>query len=112
MTSRPAFAAALIVVLAGLDLVGAMFARRYLEQRSLFALVAGCSAFVALFVVYALSLRYAEMSTVTFGWIVLLQVGVLLMERFQRNISLSPDRAVVVIALLALQAYLMLTPAN
>jgi hypothetical protein len=40
-------------------------------------------AFGALFAVYAVSLKVAELSTVTFGWIVTLQVGLLLLERIR-----------------------------
>ena len=73
------------LVLAVLDLVGAVLARRYADHRSVLALVGGCLVFGLLFWVYGKSLAYAELATVTFGWIVMIQVGVMLLERFQRG---------------------------
>jgi hypothetical protein len=67
---------------------------------------------VALFVVYAVGLRYAEMSTVTFGWIVVLQVGVLAVERFRYDVALPPGKWVAIAAIIALQAYLVLAPSD
>ena len=42
-----------------------------------------------LFLVYGSSLAYAEMATVTFGWIVLLQVGVVVLQRVQDGVATS-----------------------
>ena len=110
MTNRPGAAIATMIVLALLDIGGALLARRYVEQRSLVVLAMGCVAFAVLFVVYAHGLHYAELTTITFGWVVMLQVGVLIIDRLDTGAGLPIDRIVVIGGLLALQSYLVLTP--
>jgi hypothetical protein len=60
--------------------------------------------------VYAVSLRVAELSTVTFGWIVTLQVGLLLLERIRYAVELPNGKWAAIVAILVLQAYLILAP--
>jgi hypothetical protein len=99
-----------MLALAGLDFVGAVFAKEWAEGRHLGWFLAGLLAFGVLFAVYAASLRVAELSVVTFGWIVFLQVGLLLYERFRYGIELPPAKWAAIAAILALQAYLILAP--
>ena len=80
-SASPATLIALVVVLAGLDLVGALLAKEWTSGRSPWMFAGGALVFLLLFSVYAIGLRFAEMSTVTFGWIVGLQVAVLFLER-------------------------------
>lgn len=79
--SRLAAAAGVCLLLALLDLVGAYFAKEWSLGRSWVHLMAGCLAFLALFVAYALGLTLASLTMVTLGWIVLLQLGVVVMDR-------------------------------
>jgi hypothetical protein len=60
--------------------------------------------------VYAVSLKVAELSTVTFGWIVTLQVGLLLLERIRYAVELPNGKRAAIVAILVLQAYLILAP--
>lgn len=108
--ARPAVAVMAMVALAALDLVGALLARRYADHRSILALVGGCCVFALLFLVYGASLAYAELVTVTFGWVVLLQVGVVLIERVLDGVAIPPDRVAVMSAIVVLQGYLLLAP--
>jgi hypothetical protein len=73
-------------------------------------LLLGIGSFVALFYVYASSLQYADLATVTMGWIVLLQVGLLVLDQLRYDVALRPARWVAVGLILALQAYLVLSP--
>jgi hypothetical protein len=59
--------------------------------------------------VYAVSPKVAELSTVTFGWIVTLQVG-LLLERIRYVVELANGKRAAIVAILVLQAYLILAP--
>jgi hypothetical protein len=101
-----------MVMLAALDFLGAVLAKEWAEGRNrnhwLFA--AGLVAFGALFAVYAVSLKVAELSTVTFGWIVTLQVGLLLLERIRYAVELPNGKWAAIVAILVLQAYLILAP--
>ena len=54
--------------------------------------IVGVALFVLLFYVYASSLQYAELTLVTLGWIVLLQVGVCLLDRFRYGQAFGPGQ--------------------
>jgi hypothetical protein len=68
--------------------------------------------FVLLFYVYASSLQYAELTLVTLGWIVLLQVGVVLLDRFRYGQVFGPGKWLAIVLILAAQTYLLLAPAS
>jgi multidrug transporter EmrE-like cation transporter len=96
-----------IIVLAALDLVGALLARHWADHHSSVALVGGVTVFGLIFVVYGKSLDYAELGTVTIGWVVLLQVGVVLIDRHRNAGPIPLDRWLVIALILVGQAYLM-----
>jgi hypothetical protein len=64
--------------------------------------------FVLLFWVYASSLRYADLAPVTLGWVVVLQIGVVLLDRFRYQTPISRGQWAAVVAVIAAQAYLLL----
>jgi hypothetical protein len=66
--------------------------------------------FAVLFAVCGSSLAYAEQATVTFGWIVSLQIGVVVLRRVQQGNPIGIDRGAAMAATLTLQAYLVLAP--
>jgi hypothetical protein len=103
-----------VVLLAGLDLVGSVLAKEWAGDGSSrhWFFAAGAAVFLVLFVVYAIGLKYAEMSTVTFGWIVVLQVGVLLVERLRYGVSLPTGKWMAIVLIIVLQAYLVLAPTS
>ena len=113
----PAVAAVAMLLLAAVDLAGAYVAKEAVARRSLPWGVAGIALFVLLFYVYASSLQYGELALVTLGWVVVLQVGVLLLDHLRYGNVLSADKWVAVAVILAAQAYLLLAssepvPAN
>ena len=101
---------AAMVALAGLDVLGSVLAKEWAERQRGVWFLAGLATFGVLFAVYAASLRVAELSAVTFGWIVLLQVGVLLLDRFRYGVALPPAKWLAIAVILALQPYLVLAP--
>lgn len=105
-----AVGACAMVVLAGLDIVGALAAKEWAASSRIGALALGIGAFLALFWVYASALQYAELALVTMGWIVVLQVGLLLIDRFQYGVHLAPGTWVAVAVILLAQGYLLLAP--
>jgi hypothetical protein len=105
-----AVGACAMVVLAGLDVVGALAAKEWAASSRIGALALGIGAFVVLFWVYASALQYAELALVTMGWIVVLQVGLLLIDRFQYGVHLAPGKWVAVAVILLAQGYLLLAP--
>ncbi len=74
------------------------------------SLLLGVAAFLVLFWVYASALQYAELALVTMGWIVVLQVGLLMIDRLHYGVHLAPGKWVAVAVILLAQGYLLLGP--
>jgi hypothetical protein len=112
LASVPRFAVltGAMVILAGLDFCGALLAKQWADQGSRPCFLIGLATFVVLFTVYATSLKTAELSVVTMGWVVLLQVGLILVDRFRFQVEISWDKWLAIVAVLILQAYLILDP--
>lgn len=100
-----------MVVLAGLDLAGAYAAKEAVSRRSPAFAALGMGLFVVLFWVYSSSLQYAELGPVTLGWIVVLQVGVVLLDRYHYNQAVPRGHWMAIVLIIAAQAYLLLAPA-
>jgi Zn-dependent protease with chaperone function len=99
-----------MLALAGLVFVGSVFAKEWTERQHFGLFLAGLASFVVLFTVYAFSLKVAELSVVTFGWIVFLQVGLVLLDTIHYGLRLPTGKWVAIVALIVLQAYLILAP--
>ncbi|GAA3396456.1 hypothetical protein [Cryptosporangium minutisporangium] len=101
---------AAMVALAGLDLIGSYCAMRYMDNGHQLWWSAGAIAFLGLFGVYAASLQWAELGTVTLGWIVLLQVGVLVMDRVENGVVVPAGKWAAMAVIFALMTYMILAP--
>ena len=97
-----------MLTLAALDLAGAYAAKEAVTRGSPAFAVLGGVLFLMLFWVYASSLQYVDLGPVTLGWIVILQVGVLLLDHYRYGASMGGRALVAVAVMLAAQAYLML----
>ncbi|PKW25701.1 hypothetical protein [Phycicoccus duodecadis] len=106
----PVVATLAMVALAALDLLGAVAAKTWAQDGSRWALAAGAAIFVVLFWVYASALQYAELAVVTMGWIVLLQVGIIVVDRVHFGATLPAGKLLAVVVILVAQGYLMLAP--
>jgi hypothetical protein len=96
--------------LAGLDFIGSFFAKEWTLHHHPGLFLAGLVSFVILYVVFTSSLRIAELSVVGFGWIVFLQVGLVLLDRMRYGVIFPPGKWVAIVLLFVLQAYLVLAP--
>jgi len=103
---------ALTLVLAGVDVAESVLAKEWATRRSPWLLVAGLAASVLLFVLFVVAIGYTEMSTVTIGWIVLMQLGVMITETVRYDVSHSPDRWLVMGAIVCLLGYLVVVPSS
>src|SRR6185312_2276842 len=101
-----------MVLLAVVDLVGAYATKEAVVRRSLPWAAAGVVMFVLLFYLYASSLQYAELTLVILGWIVILQIGVVLLDRFRYGQVFGPDKWLAIALIIAAQTYLLLAPAS
>ncbi|TQS40491.1 hypothetical protein [Cryptosporangium phraense] len=102
--------AAAIVALAGLDLIGSYCAMRYLDTGHQLWWSAGAIAFLGLFAVYSASLQWAELGTVTLGWIVFVQVGVLAMDKMAHGTIIPAGKWLAMGVIFLLMAYMLLAP--
>jgi hypothetical protein len=108
---HPVVAAAAMILLAGLDLGGALAAKEAVLRRSWPIAALGVGLFLALFWVYCSSLQYADLAPVTLGWVVVLQIGVVLLDRFRYGTAIPAGRWIAVAVILAAEAYLIVMPA-
>ena len=99
-----------MLALAALDVAGALAAKQWAATSHVGPLLLGAAAFLLLFWVYASALQYAELALVTMGWIVVLQVGLLLIDRFHYGVQLAPGKWVAAMVILVAQGYLLLGP--
>jgi hypothetical protein len=106
----PVVAGTAMLALAALDFAGSLAAKEWSDNGGPRWLGIGLGCFVLLFYVYASSLQYAELALVTMGWIVLLQVGLLVLDHVRYGIVLAPGKMVAVVLILVLQAYLLVGP--
>ena len=97
-----------MVLLAGLDFTGTMLAKEWTIHRAPWQLLGGGAAFLALFVALVCGLRFAEMSMLSLGWIVVLQTGLIVLDRSRYGIHLSTGGWLAVTTILVLQGYLLL----
>ena len=107
---QPVVAILAMALLAVLDLAGAVAAKEAVERRSPAMAALGVLLFVLLFWIFASSLQVSELAPVTFGWVVILQVGVVLLDRFKYGVTMPTSKWVAVAVLLVAQAYLLLGP--
>src|SRR4051794_30142834 len=105
-----AVAGVAMVLLAVIDFVGSVAAKQWSATGSGRWLALGLGCFLLLFYVYASSLRYADLALVTMGWIVLLQVGLLMLDQMRYGVTLAPDKWVAIGLILVLQTYLVVPP--
>jgi hypothetical protein len=110
--SPVAVAAVAMLLLAALDLAGAYAAKEAVLRRSPAFAVLGVAMFVLLFWLYASSLQYADLAPVTLGWIVVLQVGVVLLDRFRYGAAVPRRHWAAIVLIIAAQTYLLLAPAG
>jgi hypothetical protein len=96
-----------MLALAAVDLLAAVVTKEAVTRRSGWLALSAATLFVVLFWIYASSLQYAELAPVTFGWIVALQIGVVLVDRFHNAVRLPPGAWLAIGVMLLAQAYLI-----
>ena len=99
--------AGLTIVLAGLDIVESVLAKEWSVRRDHWLLLAGIATSFALFALFVVAIRFTEMSTVTIGWIVLMQGGLMITERVRYGIHHATGTWLAIGAMVVLQVYVI-----
>ena len=99
-----------MLMLATLDMLGAVLAKEWVTRHHPVWFIAGLITFGLLFAVYAASLHVAELSVVTLGWIVFLQVGLLVIDSVRYGVTFPQGKWLAIALILVLQIYLVLAP--
>lgn len=100
-------APAMMILLAGIDIVGAVMAKGWSDGRSPWTFLAGAVLFVLLFWVYGVSLSYGHLSTITIGWVVLITVGSMGLDALVYDVRLPIQKWLAAGAVVALLVFLM-----
>ncbi len=108
---KPVVAVTAMVALAALDMLDAVLAKVWSTTGSPLVMLGGVVTSLALFWVYASSLQYADLVTVTFGWIALLQVWLVVWEMAGGG-HVSTARWVAAGVIVAAEGFLLLAPAG
>jgi hypothetical protein len=106
----PVIAALAMTVLAVLDLAGSIAAKEAVVRRSPMIGLGGAAIFLVLFWIYASSLQYAELAPVTVGWVVMLQIGVVLVDHLRYGTPVSTWKGAAVVVIVVAQGFLLLAP--
>ena len=106
----PLVAVVAMLLLAAVDLGAAYATKEAVVRRSPAWAGTGVGLFVVLFYLYASSLQYAELAMVTLGWVVALQVGVVVLDRVRYGAVMGADKWVAIGVILLAQGYLLLAP--
>ena len=98
-----------MLALAAIDFGGALVAQDFADRRRLSTLLVGSGLSIALFVVYAVALRLADLSIVTMGWIVMLQVALIAWDVVRHGLHLNAVQWAAVASVIVLQVFLTAT---
>jgi hypothetical protein len=98
----------MIVLLAGIDIAGALAAKTWADAPGVWVFVAGSGIYILLFWVYALSLRQGELTTVTVGWVVVITVGTMVLDQFRYGAHFPLSKWIAALAVVALLSYLVI----
>jgi hypothetical protein len=99
-----------IILITGLDLLASVLAKEWALRQRLLLLGGGVALYTAVYLIYALSLRTATLTVITLGWTVLLQVLVVLVDRFRYGAQLGLDHWVIIALLIFGLVYLTVRP--
>ena len=80
----------MVVLLAGIDLVSGVVAKSWADTHSGWLMLAGCAMYLVMFWIYGVSLRFGELSTITVGWVVLVTVGNMVLDKFRYQVNFPP----------------------
>ena len=97
----------MIVVLAGIDILGAVVAKAWSDDRAPWLFAVGAALFVLLFWIYGVSLSYGHLSTITLGWVVLVTVASIGLDATVYDVHVPARKWLAAVAVIGLLVYLM-----
>jgi hypothetical protein len=98
---------AMVALLAGIDLGSGVIAKSWAASHSAWLMAGGSAMYLVMFWVYGISLRFGELSTVTIGWVVLVTVGDMALDKFHYQVQFPPSKWLAAMLAVALLGYLL-----
>jgi hypothetical protein len=98
----------MVLLLAGIDLLSGVVAKSWVASHSGWLMFAGCAMYLVMFWGYSATLRFGELSTITIGWVVLVTVGNMALDKFRYQVNFPTSRWLVALLVVALLAYLLM----
>jgi hypothetical protein len=98
----------MVLLLAGIDLVSGVVAKSWAASHSGWLMFAGCAMYLVMFWGYGVSLRFGELSTITIGWVVIVTVGNMALDKFRYQVNFPTSKWLIALLVVALLAYLMM----
>ena len=87
----------MVVLLAGIDLVSGVLAKSWAATNSGWLMLAGGAMYLVMFWGYGVSLRFGELSTITIGWVVIVTVGNMALDKFRYQVNFPTSKWLVAI---------------
>ena len=100
----------LVVLLGGIDVLGSIVAKSWSDHRSPWTFMLGAALFVTLFWIYGVSLRHGALTTVTVGWVVVVTIGDMLLDRFHYGTHFPVSKWAAAGLVVVLLVYLLAAP--
>jgi hypothetical protein len=95
-----------IVLLGVIDIVSGVVAKGWAGSNSRWLLVGGCAMYVVMFWLHGLSLRVGQLSTITIGWVVMVTVANMTLDRFVYRVQFPIGKWLAAAAAVLLLVYL------
>jgi hypothetical protein len=103
----PVVVPVMVVVLAGIDLASGVVAKSWAASDSAWLMAGGFAMYLVMFWLYGVTLRFGELSTITIGWVVLVTVGNIALDKFRYQVAFPASKWIAALATVALLVYLL-----
>ena len=80
----------MILLLSAVDIIGALAAKQWAHSPGIWVFLVGSVLYVLLFWLYAQSLRHGDLTTVTVGWVAVLTIASMVLDRYHYGVHFAP----------------------
>lgn len=103
----PVVVPVMVIVLAAIDLASGVVAKSWVASDSVWLMAGGFAMYLVMFWLYGVTLRFGELSTITVGWVVLITVGNMALDKFHYQVAFPVSKWIAALGAVALLVYLL-----